>query len=426
MKRVEGQYRKIGCRYMFLRPSPSSTNHAEATDFAVAFLSLEPTKRDLERLRIDNIAVGDLVYDSYLRQGNTTIDFGDPGIKKLLVETFLTVQFWLKTLQRRPGTVIADNVYINAVPARVAASLGLDVYFVGHENVFRQATDLPESGQSYRYYKDWARRLSPENKQSALSEGKRYVEARLQGAVEGRISHYMEDSQFTLRAHSSPIKFDRTSQTVLVACHDFYDSPHVWGTNIFPDFYEWLCFLADYAKTSPYRWLLKPHPNSSERDEALLNRLFGDSPGSLVLSRQTKLADVLAQNKISAALTVCGTIASELPAIGIPVINASVNNPHRDFAFSISPQTEVELAKELDKVGTHDQPVAMDDLYLYHYFHNVLGPTLDLAQHLSDPAGSPSGTDTTGLPFRFRSNVSIPAAVRERLTSFINDYRYMA
>ena len=41
---------------------------------------------------------------------------------------------------------------------------------------------------------------------------------------------------------------------------------------------------------------------------------------------------------IQFVLTVYGTVASELPIYNIKVINASKNQPHADFNFSINPK----------------------------------------------------------------------------------------
>ena len=30
---------------------------------------------------------------------------------------------------------------------------------------------------------------------------------------------------------------------ILIAMHNFYDSPHVFGKMLFPDFFEWLSYL---------------------------------------------------------------------------------------------------------------------------------------------------------------------------------------
>ena len=52
---------------------------------------------------------------------------------------------------------------------------------------------------------------------------------------------------------------------------------------------------------------------------------------------------------IKFVLTVYGTVASELPIFGVNVINASKNQPHSDFNFSINPKNLVEYNITLTK-----------------------------------------------------------------------------
>ena len=49
-------------------------------------------------------------------------------------------------------------------------------------------------------------------------------------------------------------------------------------------------------------------------------------------------------------LTVYGSIAHELPLLGVKVINASLDNPHKAFNFSITPNNLSEYTKILNNL----------------------------------------------------------------------------
>lgn len=68
------------------------------------------------------------------------------------------------------------------------------------------------------------------------------------------------------------------------------------------------------------------------------------------------------------ALTVCGTIGHEYPAIGIQVINAGIN-PHSAYDFTWNPKTKKEyddLIMNLDKLIPKDN---MEELYQFYSMH---------------------------------------------------------
>ena len=78
----------------------------------------------------------------------------------------------------------------------------------------------------------------------------------------------------------------------------------------------------------------------------------------------------LAKNEFKFALTMYGSCASELPLLGIKVINASINNPHVKYNFSISPKNLNQYKKvilNLKKI----KPQISDkkELFQYHYMN---------------------------------------------------------
>ena len=61
---------------------------------------------------------------------------------------------------------------------------------------------------------------------------------------------------------------------VLIALHNFYDSPHVFGNMLFPDFYEWLRHIVKLSKLTDYEWLVKPHPENTVKDIKYVKDIF--------------------------------------------------------------------------------------------------------------------------------------------------------
>jgi len=68
-------------------------------------------------------------------------------------------------------------------------------------------------------------------------------------------------------------------------------------------------------------------------------------------------------------LTIFGSIAMEYPYLGKPVINASLNNPHVRYDFSISPKTAIDyenLLMNLDSVLIKSNQESIQEYYLMH------------------------------------------------------------
>ena len=71
------------------------------------------------------------------------------------------------------------------------------------------------------------------------------------------------------------------------------------------------------------------------------------------------------------ALTSYGTIAFEYAALGIPVINASMNNPHIAYDFNLhvtDPETYRRMLLDLDKLDFH---IEIRQVYEYYFMRNI-------------------------------------------------------
>ena len=418
---LEAAYRRLGFRVGHSALLTFMRNYVTASSFADNFLAATPSKSDLEGLSLDGCLIGDLIYDTYLRQGHATADFSDPGLRALIIEAFITVKYWTRRINKTCRAVIGDTVYLNAIPTRVAVLKGCPTFYVGGANIFRMRSDFPPPEQSYRFYLSRTHEMGHQEKAISATQGKQFVEQRLAGAISGRLSNYMSLSPYHSEPTSPTPQRVQKAKSILVACHDFFDSPHVWGTSLFPDFYEWLVFLARFFKEKPRPIVVKPHPNSREADKKILEEIFVDTPKVSIESANSTMASVLGRFDVAAALTVCGTIATELPAIGIPVINASQNNPHFDFGFSVSPVTIEEYRSTLERLDDLKPTKDLTDLYLYHYLHNVEGPSLDLkhllAGDLTNSEANLSALTTEDSPAK---------SIRGRLQSFLETNRYQA
>ena len=73
-------------------------------------------------------------------------------------------------------------------------------------------------------------------------------------------------------------------------------------------------------------------------------------------------------------MTVYGTIAAELANYGIRVINASKNNPHCDYSFSITPKNLTQYENLLLNLNKINKKFIFksNDLYSFHFSKNYI------------------------------------------------------
>lgn len=326
------------------------------------------TKQEFQHLSYRNIRYGDLVYDHYLRRHRKeTLNLEDPTLA-LFVREFLGYidQFYkLFEASNVKAVVVSHSIYHFAIPARIAIKKRIPAYLVDLERLCRLDETSP-----FGYPSEWLslksefESIKNLDKSKALQKGKGIVEARLDGD---------KASLGLPRGIHEPIVPNISQEIigdprpkVLIALHDFYDAVHSLGDAFYPDFYEWIIDLFRMSKGSKLLWLVKPHPFELRPTSELLTSLTKEYPHIKIIPKDYNLTK-LAQMGLKYCLTVHGNVASELPALDVIVINASLNNPHANYEFSITPSNLQEYRKIIENLSTLRFNVNKEDLYLYNY-----------------------------------------------------------
>ena len=74
---------------------------------------------------------------------------------------------------------------------------------------------------------------------------------------------------------------------------------------------------------------------------------------------------------LDVALTVYGSVAHELPLLGVKVINASKDNPHKCYNFSVTPKNKTHYEKILKNLKkTKNYKVNKDEVFQFYFMHN--------------------------------------------------------
>jgi hypothetical protein len=194
------------------------------------------------------------------------------------------------------------------------------------------------------------------------------MERRFEGKV-GVDMAYSTKSAYT-NIRRGKVLSENNKIKVLIAAQCFFDSPNGLGVNLFPDFYEWLTFLGYISEKTDYDWYIKTHPDSLPGNAAIISEFINKYPKFTLIPAETSHHQIIDEG-IDFALTVYGTIGFEYAALGVPVINASLCNPHIAYNFNIHPKTIDEYEKILMNLADQKLDINIDEVYEYYYMHHI-------------------------------------------------------
>ncbi|HTL29312.1 MAG TPA: hypothetical protein VL282_08825, partial [Tepidisphaeraceae bacterium] len=309
------------------------------------------SNRDVELLTVDGILIGDLIYDSYLmRLRRPTIDLHSREFQGFLLqslELFVAWQLYFETHDVRAVSV-SHCVYNVALPLRIAVSRDIPAYQATVTHLYRLTERNLFAYNDFFYFPERFAALPREVQDAGLAEAERRIARRFSGEV-GVDMSYSTKSAFGKSTHARLLR-PSSRKKLLVATHCFFDSPHSYGNNTFPDFFEWLYFLGEISKETDYDWYIKTHPDFLPGTKEIIDTFVAKYPKFTLLPSDASHHQIVAEG-IDVALTVYGTIAFEYAALGVPVINASPNNPHIAYDFNLHARTIEEYRSLLLDLG---------------------------------------------------------------------------
>ena len=106
-----------------IKPKYDSSLEISSLKKVEKFFKKKKNLRDLENFRIENIWIGDLIYDSYLKKfSNHTIDLDSKKFKLFFFECLCNFHFWSKYFKKNniKGIAVGHSVYVSGIPLRIA------------------------------------------------------------------------------------------------------------------------------------------------------------------------------------------------------------------------------------------------------------------------------------------------------------------
>ncbi len=337
-------------------------------------IAIKPLKECLLGIKENKIHLGELIYDTYLRfRAKPNIDFNDECLADIIDYSKKLNQIWQDGLLKYKikMLLVPYLAYHHwGIPAYNCLNNGINVITFGSFNYIFSKPSISHPYHSKNFHTYPEKFLLVSNKEEKINLAKEVLHKRLGGFIDSGTS-YMKRSAFS--DSSEEFSPPENSKWCVVFLHCFFDSPHIYGKSLFPDFHEWIVHIFNQAiKNKDTIYYIKEHPNALKENDAVI-LAFKDQyrvhTNIIFLSSQISNKQISAK-KPQAIFTVYGTVAHEFAALKIPVIVAG-ENPQSMYGFTHMPKTVAEFDYFLDSIGNFGLPNTYneDEIYEFFYMH---------------------------------------------------------
>lgn len=329
------------------------------------------TRDDLLSLNINNVFVGDLINDTYLRfKPSPEINLGDHYLLFIIWHAHRSSREARKYFsQKKPLLFLTSySTYLqHGIAVRAALLAGVNVYSFGNYQQFAKKLtidDFYHTKNPSRYKLEF----------SLLDKRHEYLvlaEESFRRKIAGEVDHhfaYMKNSAYAITEKSAP----NVNGASIIFLHDFFDSPHVYPDMVFHDFWEWICFTIECLDSKNIKFFIKPHPNQIGLNSEVLLNLIKKYPSLKFISPKVTNTQLI-DGGIVSAITVYGSVAHEMAYFGIPSI-ACARHPHIAYSFCQTASSREEYKK---LIYSFQAPKNLDVMKMrkesleFYFMHNL-------------------------------------------------------
>lgn len=289
------------------------------------------SKDDILNIKVDEILIGDLIYDSYLRfKPEASVNIKDKYLCIVIWQALRNIDVAKKYFKRdKPKILLTSySTYIqHGITVRIALSFGTKVYSFGNFKEFGKELTFEDYYHTVNcddYYDNFS---TLKDKTLLLKKAETALTKRLHG-YKDLATAYMKKSAYIV---DKKLDMPDVKDKVVVFLHDFFDSPHIYGDMVFPDFLTWVETTIEIFEENNIPFILKPHPNQIDDSAKVIKRLKKRYPNLQFVSPKITNRQ-LVDGGIKLGVSVYGTVAHELVYMGVPIVLCG-KNPHSSFNF---------------------------------------------------------------------------------------------
>ena len=228
------------------------------------------SKKDILNIKIENVYLGDLIYDSYIRENNLlTIDINEKLFKNFILDVVKLFFYWENYFKKnKVASILATHsVYLAALPLRIALKKKIKVFCVNYDKIYRLTSKRPLIYGHFEEYPSVFKKLSVEEQNRGLSLAKHQLNKRFKGNKDilYQISTPLSDGTYSVKRNNKDFILNKNNNfKILIAAHDFNDAPHVHKDLIFEDMYEWLNYLGKKSLKNKAKIFARPYMDAPE------------------------------------------------------------------------------------------------------------------------------------------------------------------
>lgn len=316
----------------------------------------------IARLKYKNVLIGDLVYNTIIRELNRnkyTVDKLEGKAEfEVLEKAYMYAYTFDKIFRKCPPKyyIVDESGYTDAVIARVAAKHNAQIiqymsnYLCSTVNHFNE-------GYQFGNHSIWREKinllLENDIEGGYEEEADRYLESIFKGKGNLSINEktaYVNKKVIDKEQLLQELKINNENKNILVLAHCFSDCPLCGGQFVYVDYYQWFVeTMKIISELKNVNWIIRPHPmrhNYSENGviENIFQRYKTDNMYWMGDEYSSEMVPVVAD----AIITVNGTAGVEYSCCGIPSI--VVGNPfYTGYGYTINVKSRTQYREILEK-----------------------------------------------------------------------------
>lgn len=361
------------------------------------------TKDDILGIKFDNITVGDLIYDTYLKKFiKPTIDKNDKDFYVLVKDFLILYFFWDDYFKSNKVKAVigVHTPYSYGLILRIAIHKKIPAYATSSRFLYFLTKKMPYMHGHFKNFKKEFLSLDKTLKLKGLSLAKKRLDLRFKGIGGAKVDLISNEITSFSKKKFKRLITKSTRTKILITPHDFFDAVHIYGNIVFADFYEWLVFLGDLSNQTNYDWYIKNRPNFQGKFKRyqphtnnVIREIVKNYPKIKLLPNEYSHKQIISE-KIDFVLTCYGSVGVEYPYFKVPVINASINNPHINYNFNFHPKTKKEyelFIRNLNKMK--NLKYSKKEIFEYYFMRNIFTDKNWLIDDLSNMVKFVGGYD---------------------------------
>lgn len=300
------------------------------------------TWEDWNRITLYGIHFGTTFIRDYNRFFIPQFDLRNEYTYKFLKRAVSMVVFWYDYFNNNDvkTVILGDGVASDSYIRDIAISKGIPCYTFGY--LMERLSLNYCIGRPYQYFDKYWDQLTTDEQVKGIEWAKVHLGKRLEGNLEEVFSISKKNFTFALEKKKDRILEENDKLKVVIFPHIFEEDSYLCGDHIFDNsYFEWLCHLGELSEKTPdYDWYIKEHPDGRRKDFIIWDMITNKYPRIKRIPSAVSPYQ-LRDEGVRYALTVCGTIGQEYPAIGIQVVNAG-RNPYDCYDFTWNPRSKEE------------------------------------------------------------------------------------